>query len=320
MNAKQIRDDITQRIVEALEAGTVPWRRPWTVSPNAKGMPRNVVSKKPYSGVNPLLLALHSMHGFQSRWWGTFRQWDALGCAVQRRPGDVKPGRWGCQIVFYKPITKTVANAETGEEEEKRFGLLRTYTVFNADQVDGEAAEKFKVLADQEEEAAPVKPDFEPAEQLIVATGADIRYRGEKAFYLHAIPEGSWPNHKAGDFIQVPPKAKFDDVRDFYEVAFHELAHWSEPRTGSRPKEHAYAFCELVAEIACCFVSSEIGIPESRRLTNHAAYVQSWLNAMKSDSSFVFKASTQASKTTDFILSFAKQPETEPEPVEAHAR
>ena len=144
--SQQIRADITAKIIAALESGTIPWRRPWTVSPNT-GRPTNAVSGKPYQGVNPLLLELHRMqHGFQSKWWPTFRQAEALGCRVQHRPADVPPGQWGCHVVFYRPIEKIVTDQQTGEEKDEKFFILKTYCVFNVDQVSGEAVDRFRVI------------------------------------------------------------------------------------------------------------------------------------------------------------------------------
>jgi hypothetical protein len=88
-----IREEITKQIITAIESGkTLPWRKPWTTSPNA-GRAANVVSKRPYTGINPLLLELHRLkHGFSSRWYGTFRQWADLGLAVKKRPNHIEPG------------------------------------------------------------------------------------------------------------------------------------------------------------------------------------------------------------------------------------
>lgn len=289
---KQIREDITNRIIAAMENGMSPWRRPWRVSPNA-GRPMNVVSKNHYNGVNPLLLDISAMqHGFQSRWWATYQQWQQLGCQVQKRPDSVKPGEWGTNIVFCKPITKTVTDADTGDEEKSKFFMLRTYTVFCADQVSG--AEQYQVV--EEPSTVSNEPDFAPAEELIVATGADIRHWGERAFYSIN-----------GDYIQLPHRERFGSLGAYYETAVHELAHWSEPRLKYDRKELGYAMCELVAEISACLVSSEIGIPQGESLENHASYLKSWLNQMKGDANFIFKASRMASATSDFLMSFVRE-------------
>ena len=294
----EIRQQVTQQIVAALERNLLPWRRPWRATATCAGQPgrhTNVASRKAYQGVNPLLLELHAMqHGLTSRWWGTFPMWKSLGCSIKKRPPNVEEGCWGCRVVFWKPLTRTVVTDDE-EEEERRF-VLRTFTVFNADQVEG--AEPFQVHEDKGE--SPAEPDFRPAEELISATGADIRYGGETAFY-----------DPTADYIRLPHRARFGSLGAYYETALHELAHWSEPRQRLDRRRLGYAMCELVAEMAACFVASEIGVPQGESLENHVSYLKSWLGALKNDRTFIFQAAKQASKTCDFLLSFVRKPEPE---------
>jgi antirestriction protein ArdC len=307
----KIRDEVTARIVEALEADLLPWRRPWraTAGGSQPGRHSNVASRRAYQGVNPLLLELHAMqHGLTSRWWGTFPMWKSLGCNIKKRPAGVEEGHWGCRIVFWKPLTRTVVTDDlTGDEEDERFFVLKTFTVFNADQVDG--AEAFQVH--EEEGQTDAQPDFQPAEELISATGADIRFGGDRAFYRRPTPAGSFPNHREGDFICVPPRATFNLPGAYYETVTHELAHWSEIRTGWDDRKQGYALGELAAEIASCYVAAELNIPQGEGLGNHAAYLKSWLEALKNDRNYVFRAAKQASKVTDYLLNFVKQPQSE---------
>jgi antirestriction protein ArdC len=297
----ELRQQITNRIIEALENGVMPWRRPWRQSKNT-GRPANVVSKRTYSGINPLLLELDAMKKqFHSRFWGTYRQWWSLGCCVKKRPADVEPGHWGTSIVLFRPFEKTTTDPKTGDEEEKKFLLMRTFCVFNADQVEG--AERFQVIEETNGQGQR-QPDFEPAEELMRATGADIRHGGDKAFYS-----------VAGDFICLPRKERFTSLGDYYSCAFHEVSHWAEGRVGWDRKANSYAMGELIAEMSSCFVSAELDIPNGESLENHAAYLKSWLEGMRGDVSYIFKASTQASKTTDFLLGFVRAPEAV-EPVE----
>ncbi len=305
---RQLRQQITNRIVAALEQNLLPWRRPWrqVSSPNV-GRPANVVSKKAYRGINPILLELHSLHyGFECRWWATFRQWQGLGCSVMRRPTDVKPGEWGARIVFYRQVSKAVTE-ENGEERDEQFPVVRYFTVFNAEQVEGEVAERYQVQ--DEPETSETLPNFSPAEELISATEAEIRHQGNRAYYKRPVPFDDWPNHDAGDYIVVPPKHQFEPVGSYYEAAFHELGHWSEIRTGWDHREQGYPMGELAAEIAASFLSAELGVPQGETLENHVAYLQSWLSEMKNDPSYIFRACTQASKVTDYLLSFTRQPE-----------
>jgi antirestriction protein ArdC len=259
-----------------------------------------------------LLLSITAMeHDFQSTAWATFNQWKQMGCRVNRRPDDVLPGQWGATIAVYIPITKQVDKPkdkpkDEDEEEEETFWILKKFVVFNANQVSGAAAEQFQSVA-QPDTDLHSEPDYEPAEQLIQATGADIRYGGGRACYS-----------PAGDFICLPSKTSFIGG-SYYPTALHELAHWSECRVGWERKKDSYAMGELIAELASCFFATELGVPNTEPLENHAAYVKSWSAAMKDDANYIFKASRQASKVCDLLLSFVKQTETEakPELVEA---
>ncbi len=304
-----IRQQVAQQIIAALEQNLVPWRRPWrtTVNGGQPGRHSNVNTKRPYQGVNLLLLQLHALRlGLMSRWWGTFPMWKSLGCNIKKRPTNIEEGCWGCKVVLYRPVTKTVVDNTTGEEEDERFFVMRTFTVFNADQVTGDEAERYQV---HEEDGQPhAEPDFAPAEELIAATGADIRHGGERAFYS-----------VDGDYIQMPSRECFGTAGAYYETALHELSHWSEPRQQLDRQHLGYAMCELVAEISACLVSSEVGIPNGETLDNHAAYLRHWLDAMRADHSFIFKASKLASKTADYLLGFADKPEPEASGIEVLA-
>jgi antirestriction protein ArdC len=273
----------------------------WTGS--SGGTHCNALTGKPYRGVNILLLGLHAAeHGFQSNAWATFNQWKQMGCFVNRRPDDVLPGQWGATLAVYIPITQKAEDPkEDDEDEEETFWILKKFTVFNASQVSGAAAEQFQSVV-QPDTDRHSEPDYEPAEKLIQATEADIRFGGNRAFYS-----------LAGDFICLPPKSSFIGG-SYYPTALHELAHWSETRVGWDREKNTYAAGELVAEIASCFLTTELGIPNTEPLENHAAYLKNWLQAMKDDANYIFKASRQASKVCDFLLSFVKQPETEPKP------
>ena len=303
---QQLREKITAHIVAALESGNLPpWRRPWSLDKNA-GFPANVVSKKPYQGINPILLDLSSArHNLTSKWWATFNQWKGLGGKVMRRPQEVPEGQWGTTIVFWTPVIKTEKDAE-GDEKTDRYFVMRSYTVFNVDQVEGDHLDHLRAgHADTGSDAAPVI-DYRPAEEAIAATNVSIRYGGGRAYYS--------PAH---DYIQVPPKASFEAVDEFYETIFHELVHATEHPTrldwSRKEADNSYAMGELVAEIGSCYLARELGVPASENLTNHVAYLSNWLQAMKNDSRFIFMASSQASKAADFILSFSRPTADEPE-------
>ncbi len=258
-----LRESITRKIIEALKSGSLPpWRRPWCSHKNA-GHPVNVLTKRPYSGVNPLLLQIAAdRHGLRSKFWGTFLQWQELGGKLKPRPRDVPPGQWGTSIVLFKPVVRTEVDQETGEEEEVRFGFLRSYTVFNVDQVEGTHLDHLRVM---DTTATSDFVDFEPAEKAITATGADVRFGGDRAFYRRPSEDGD------GDFIQCPHKHQFREEKEYYATMLHELTHWSEHRLKWKG---SYAEGELRAEIGACYALAELGVPQSDDLTNHQAYVQ----------------------------------------------
>jgi antirestriction protein ArdC len=304
----QIRESITNQILEALKSGDLPpWRRPWALDRNA-GAPVNIVSKKQYRGINPLLLAISSMkHGFQSQWWATFNQWKELGGSVMRRPHNVPRGQWGTNIVFWRPVTKTETDAN-GEEQEDTYFLLKTYTVFCIDQVEGDHLDHLRVgHEDAKLDAEEVQQRFDAADAAIEATEADIRHGGNRAAY-----------NPAGDFIVLPHRHQFS-LPEYYETAFHELSHWTEHRSrldcDRSQSENSYAFMELRAELGGCFIAAELGLPTAERLENHASYLKSWLEKMQDDPKFIFRAAAQAAKAADYVLSFSRQPVEEPEAV-----
>ena len=286
----EIRQQISQQIVDALKSGdTLPWRQPWRNDPNA-GLPTNAVSRNRYSGVNPILLEISRMRqGFQSKWWATYRQIQQLGAHVKR-------GEKGTQITFFKSITVNDQKT-TGEEREKTIPLLRTYYVFNVEQTNG--LDHLRV--GHGDSAADIGDCYEEAEALIHATGADIRYGGNRAFYL-----------PSDDYIQLPMRSQFPNLDDFYATAMHELVHWSGAAHRLNRSDLSYGFEELVADIGATYTNVDIGILVTEDLSDVTSYLQGWLRAMQNDPAFIFKAASLASKATDYLLSFRKSQVEEP--------
>lgn len=295
---EEIRRRVTNEIVAALKAGTRPWVRPWSALENS-GMPTNVVSGNPYSGINILLLSLVAQaRGYQSQYWGTYNQWYGLGCHVKKRPEHIPAGQYGTRCILFKPISKTRVNSD-GEEEEHRFFLMREFVLFNAEQVMGPGIEDY--LAKPRPDGGFV--DFQPAEDAIAATGANIRHGGDKACY-----------RPGEDVVLLPPKEAFSKASEYYATILHELTHWTghESRLNRLHKlarfgSQAYAVEELVAEMGGSFLCAELGIV-SDDLSNTTAYLANWLHVLEKDHNAIFTASSAASRAADFILSFSKEP------------
>ncbi|CAE7889620.1 traC [Symbiodinium microadriaticum] len=208
----------------------------------------------------------------------------------------MKRGTWGTRIVFTKPVVKKKQDADDTESKE-RHQLLKSYVIFNLDQVDG----PFDHLRTTANEQANSFEQFEQADELIASTGADIR-QGYQAAYV-----------PSGDYITMPPRESFDSAANYAETAFHELAHWTETpqRLNWDRKGEGYAMGELRAEIAACYIATELGIPHSQRMDKSAAYVQHWLRALKNDHRAIFRASSQASRAADYLLAFVRTDQTE---------
>jgi antirestriction protein ArdC len=214
----------------------------------------------------------------------------------------VEKGEKASQIVFYRPLRKIVRE-DDGSESVESFPLLRTFSVFSIHQVDGGVVEPFLVQ--------PARPIFEDAsraefDQVVRATKADIRFGGNYALY----------SRPPQDYVQMPVEGHFHSFPKFAETLAHELSHWTEHRLGWTG---SYAAGELRAEMAAVFLVAALNIPESDDLTNHVAYLQSWLEALQNDPKFLFRAAAAASKSADFILSFSRQTDADTDPVEEAA-
>lgn len=285
---------VTNQIVAALEAGTPPWLCPWHGT-GVDPRPCNATTGRMYRGINVLLLNLQAMaHGYSASRWLTFAQALSVGASVRK-------GEHGSQIVFFKmhEYEKDSPADADGSSDRRVVPLLRAFTVFNVQQVDG--------LPDHLA-PAPLEPGswdpIEAADHILEQSGALFRHGGSKAFYA---PDA--------DLIQMPPQAAFDCAGDYYATALHELTHWTgHPTRCNRPlgRRHgidAYAFEELVAEMGAAFLTDYCGIVGRLQ---HASYIASWLDALRNDKRLIFTASSQAQKAADFLL-------PQPVPVEALA-
>ena len=289
----ELRQQISQQIYDALKTGDVPpWRRGWLNDPCA-GFPTNAATKARYSGVNPILLSISGFaKGYQSKFWGTYKQFQQLGA-------NVCHGEKGTAITFFKLLTVNKNDKATGDDREKKIPLLRTYYVFNVEQTDG--CDHLRVGND--DTGHDIADRHDEAEALMSATNANIRYGGNRAYFSPTT-----------DHIQLPMRSQFPDMSEFYLTAMHELTHWSGAEARLNRKELSYGFEELVAEIGAAYTCTEIGLPITENMTGVQSYLDGWLSSIKEDPSFIFKASSHASKAADFLLSFRQVAAEMPEP------
>jgi antirestriction protein ArdC len=291
---KDLYQSVTNQIIAALEAGTPPWVCPWTRGPG-DAMPANLATARPYRGINTILLNMQAMaHGYARNRWLTFQQARALGACVRK-------GETGTGIVFFKMLERdddAPRSAANDESARRVIPLLRSFTVFNAAQVEG-LPEALTAAPMPAEGWTPIQA----AEELLARSAAEIRHGGDRAFY-----------RPSDDVIQLPDQAQFPNASHYYNVALHELTHWTAHparcnRTlSSRLHLTAYAFEELVAEMGSAFLSSYCGLPGELQ---HASYIASWLEALRNDKRLVFTAASLAQKAADFLT--GQQPGTQQE-------
>ena len=283
-------ESVTLQIIAALEAGTPPWVCPWHGN-DADMAPANLSTRRPYRGVNVLLLNLqHMLRGYDGNRWLTYQQARGLGAQVRK-------GETGTPIVFFKLHELGPAAGALSDPDSQRrvVPLLRTFTVFNAAQVEGLPP----ALVAPEAEACAVWDAGGTAYRILRESGACIRHGGSRAFYA-----------PGEDLIQLPPHTSFATATDYYATALHELTHWTghpdrcNRQLGRRHGIDAYAFEELVAEMGAAFLTNHCRLPGQLQ---HASYVASWLQALRNDKRLIFTAASQAQRAADYLLPCASE-------------
>lgn len=280
--------EVTDRIIAALEAGTPPWRKPW--DPDMAGgpaMPRNAATGQRYRGINVLTLGMSGL-AFSSGdpRWATYKQAEDRGWQVRR-------GERGTTGYFFKRL-ELRDDAKPGDDEDavRRVPLLRAFTLFHASQIDGIPAYIPPTIT----EAPWCAP--EAAEIILANSSAVVRTGGDRAFYSLVT-----------DHIQMPPQAAFATASGYCGVLIHEMSHWTgAPSRLNRDLRnsfgsHDYAREELRAEIGQVMVCAELGISDVD-FSNNAAYVASWLEKLRSDRKEIFRAAADAQRIADYLLAF----------------
>lgn len=270
MNVYQI---VTQKILEKIEQGVIPWRKPWV----SRGQAVNWLTQKEYRGINTMLLDPGE--------YATFNQ-------IKEHGGKVKKGAKSQIVVFWKWIEKE--NEETGQTDKIPF--LRYYNVFEINtQCEGlESRRKDSPVYEHD-------PIIE-AEKIVQGymDAPPIRYASGRAYY-----------QPAGDFISVPPLQDYPNIAEYYSTLFHELTHSTgHIKRLARPGvldsaaafgSEVYSKEELVAEMGAVMLCGVAGFVEIT-IDNSAAYIKSWSRKLKEDSRLVVMAASQAQKAADYIL------------------
>jgi antirestriction protein ArdC len=294
---EHVYDKITNRIIHALEAGTVPWQRPWGVS---HGWPRSMATGKRYQGANVLMLGMTSEErGYGSPWWGTFRQIAALGGHVMK--GQSEQNGLGATIVFFAERREREGeeiDVRTGELARIAYTVARAFQVFNASQCEG-LPERFY-------------PQPGSGETLAEPQAVLDGYLTHGGPQLDHVPIDRVHYTPHNDRILLPLRTQFRTPGHYYGTAFHEAIHSTgHPSRLDRPGiaqfDHfgsdQYAMEELAAEMGAAMLLTETGLDAPNLYDNSAAYVQSWLDTLKGDRNLVISGASQAYKAVELITS-----------------
>lgn len=272
-----IYQTVTNNIIAALEGGVKPWSCQWQRVSGISGLPSNYATGVAYSGMNIMLLwCSASKQGFSDSRWMTYKQAQVAG-------GQVRKGEHGTTAIFYTTLEK-----ENDAGEVEHIPMLKTFTVFNVQQIDG--------LSLTTETVSP-EATFDPlpqAENLLRKSGANIIEKGQNAFFSPSTDE-----------VWLPERHLFSDAANFYATGLHELVHWSggKKRLNREMKgkfgSADYAEEELVAELGSAFLMADLGIEGE---VQHGSYIASWLKALKNDKRYIFKAASAASKAHRYLM------------------
>ena len=304
MGKVSVYDIVTDRIIEALEQGTAPWAKPWTV---VGGLHRNFNSKRPYTGINQMLLQLS---GFSNPFWNTYKGWlRAAGVDENSRTKVLGKGQNMSIVTFAKKVEKKDAPGEF-------YFMYRYYNVCNYEQLDPDLQAKIKLP--EQKELVDVDP-IENAEQvwdeyLEREDSLSFGQGGDRAYFS-----------PVEDHIQLPLRKQFKSSELYYSTLFHEAVHSTgmESRCKRGIADNAgfgsesYSKEELVAEMGAAFLCGALGI--ELQVEHSAAYLKNWADVLRRDkladknpSKLVVQAASAAQKAADFILGASQaEPETE---------
>lgn len=273
---------VTDRIIAALDEGTVPWHKPWRTT--GSDWPCNIEGRR-YRGINVLLLGLM---GYESPVWLTFKQ-------AKERGGSVRKGEHSTMVVFWK--TLRVTEEKDGKQVQKTVPMLRYYNVFNIAQTDG-----VKLPARFVDGPATTVDPIEAAESIVDRylsdAGPALSWGADSAYYL-----------PKADRIHVPARDSFTSSEAVYDTLFHELGHSTGhpnrlDRDGIARFDHhgsdRYGREELVAELTSAFLCAEAGIEPER--VQSAAYIAGWVASIRADKRAVVVAAGAAQRAADLIL------------------
>lgn len=299
---QNIRQQLAETFVAAIENGCPPWRAGWTMS----SPPMNANTGKPYSGLNRIVLmqAVADCDG-EFRFM-TLKQASAMGYRIRQGAKAFRILRLA--EVERKPDEKPPENGEVVAEDKATRLILRVHHVFNGKDIEG--------LPPIVKPAFTIEP-VEAAQQVLdglKASGLVLLEGGDKACYMPKI-----------DTVRMPDRWRFKGgnngvaTAEWWSVLLHECCHSTmhEKRLHRQVAKfgtEAYAHEEVTAEMASAFLCQELGVPAASSLLEaNARYLASWASVLRSDPQEIFKAAAEAQRIADYLKDHALKPETKVE-------
>lgn len=275
-----IYQQVTDRIISIIERGTIPWRKNWSAG---SGMPRNLISKKEYRGINIFIL---SAMPYSSPYWLTYKQATDLG-------GHVRKGEKSTPVIFWKMLDRH--DQDDDSKATGKIPMLRQYHLFSAEQ-----CENITIPPDPEETVNTFTP-IERCEQIIrnMPNPPSIHYGGSRCFY-----------RPAEDRVQMAHEHTFNTSADFYHVLFHELSHSTGAKHRLARKEvmernefgsDDYSSEEITADLSASMLCAMAGI-SNETVELSASYINGWLSVLRQDKKAIVVASARAQASADYIL------------------
>ena len=282
---------ITDEIIDILETGTLPWRKPWRVAGSSVPLRPN---GEAYKGINSFLLSMRTMvHGYSSPYWMTMKQANDLGARVIK-------GQRSSVVVYYgtalKDANTETSDAQTTETVGTSVGIrfMKSYRAFNADQIKGLPEAFHPGLAEDDD---PVAKPIAAYQSFFDNIGGTVRYGGDRACYVPTL-----------DVINMPKIERFRDPEQFYATLAHEYVHYTKAahrlNRSYGPSQFgnaSYSKEELCAEVGAQMLGRHLGFTPFH-IDNSAAYIQSWLKILGEDKRAIFRAAADAQRACDWLI------------------
>ncbi len=280
-NSKEFYESVTNNIIDYYNKNNrLPWVRPWSNSNS--GFNISFTTKKEYQGINQIILM---MSPYESNKWNTFNNWKNLGFHLKKK----SKGTPICYFQMNKVVDKKT-------DEESFYPMLKKYYVYNAEQIENNST-----LIDKPKPKNKILP-IDEIDSYVKNTNAKIvEHVTNEAFYRPFT-----------DSIHISNINQFKSSYDYYATLLHELTHWTmhesrcNRKSSNRFKSVGYAYEELIAEIGSTFLCNQFKMDSASHthLQNHVNYISSWLQALKDDPKFIFKAAAESQKAVNFLNSF----------------